>query len=136
MKAIRILIAAVAATVADFLYGFVVYGNLLTASFAAQTGIYRSAEAQMANMPLGAFGVMLAMLAAATLYSRGRARGLAAGVSFGALLAMFVLGACVIVNYATLNLTAPHAAMMAAAAVGEWLVVGVVISAVYRPAAG
>jgi len=132
MPAIRILIAALAATIADFGYGYAVYGNLLSSSFAAQTGIYRGVEAQMANMPLGALGVLLAMVAAATMFARGRVRGLAAGVSFGALMAMFVVGACVLVNYATINITAAHGALMAAAAIGEWLVVGVVISAVYR----
>jgi hypothetical protein len=134
MHAIRIVITALAATIADFLYGYAVYGNLLIDSFIAQPGIYRSAEAQMANMPLGAAGVLVAMLAATMIYARGRARGLAAGVSFGALVAAFVLGACVVVNYATINMSAQHAAVMAAAAVGEWVVVGVVIGAVYRSA--
>jgi hypothetical protein len=136
MSAIRVVIAAIAATIADFLYGYVVYGLLLTTSFAAQAGVYRSAEAQMANMPLGAFGVLLAMLAAAALFARGRARGLPAGVTFGALLAMFVLGACVIVNYATSNISATHAALLAAAAIVEWVVVGVVISLTYGSASG
>ncbi len=50
----RLAMAAVAATLADFVYGFLVYGNLLTASVAAQSGIYRSAEAQMANFSIAA----------------------------------------------------------------------------------
>ena len=131
----RIAFAALAATVTDFVYGFVVYGNLLTDSFAAQAGIYRTAEAQMANMPLGALGVLLAMVAAATLFARGRGQwGAAAGLTFGLLLAVFSIGSCVAVNYATLNMTGQHAAMMMAGALGEWLIVGVVIGLVYRPA--
>jgi hypothetical protein len=132
MTYVRFVLAVIAATIADFGYGFVVYGNLLTSSFLAQTGIYRSAEAQMANMPIGAGGIVLAMMAATLLFaSGGHRRGMADGAAFGLRLAMFVIGAVVIVNFATLNITAGHAAMMAVAALGEWLVVGVVIGAVY-----
>jgi hypothetical protein len=135
MSYIRIALAAVAATITDFLYGFLVYGNLLTSSFAAQAGIYRGAEAQMANMPIGAFGVLLAMIAVSTLYARWCERGtVTEGVSFGLLIALFAIGTCVLVNYATIAMTAQHAAMMGIAALVEWLVVGVVLSLVYRPA--
>ena len=54
MNYTSLALAAIAATIANFVYGFAVYGNLLTSSFLAQGAIYRSAEAQMANMPLGA----------------------------------------------------------------------------------
>ena len=44
MNYIRILVAAVAATVVDAVYGFVVYGNMLTPQFAAYPGVYRPRE--------------------------------------------------------------------------------------------
>jgi hypothetical protein len=128
----RMAITAVVATVADFVYGFAVYGNLLTSSFAAQSGIYRSAGSQMANMPLGALGILVAITAATMLFARGRARGVTAGVEFGCVLGIFVVGAFAVVNFATINMSPQHAALMAAAAFVEWLVVGAVIGALYR----
>lgn len=132
MNITRLILAAAAATIVDFLYGFIVYGNLLTTSFLAQGGIYRSAEAQMAYMPMGAGGIFLAMLAAAALFAWSRRRGVADGLRLGALLALFAIGSAVVVNYATINMSADHAARMIAATLGEWLLVGVVIGLVYR----
>jgi hypothetical protein len=130
----RVAMAAIAATVADFVFGFVVYGNLLTSSFLAQSGIYRAAEAQMAYMPVGAAGLAVAMFAATILFANSpRPAGLASGLAFGFLLAVFTIGTCVIVNFATLNMTTDHAVKMGVAALAEWLVVGAVIGLVYRP---
>ena len=92
MNYTRLALAAVAATIADFVYGFAVYGNLLTGSFLAQPGIYRSAEAQMANMPLGAAAILLAITAAAMLFAVSSFRGLGGGLWFGLLLAVFAIG--------------------------------------------
>jgi hypothetical protein len=133
MNFMRLALAAVGATVADFVYGFVVYGNLLTSSFLAQGGIYRSAEAQMEHMPVGAAALLLAMVVAAMLFSVSNFRGVGGGLQFGLLLAVFVIGTSVVVNYATLNMSEDHAARMVLAALGEWLVCGAVIGLIYRP---
>lgn len=129
----RLALATVLATLADFVYGFVVYGNLLTNSFLAQPGIYRTAEAQMANMPLGAGGLVLAMAAAVMLFAVSGFRGAGGGFQFGLLLAVFAIGSGVVVNYATLNMSEDHATRMVAAALGEWLLVGTVIGLIYQP---
>ena len=133
MNYTRVAVAAFAGTIAAFAYGFLVYGNLLTSSFLAQTGIYRSAEMQMAYMPIGAGGVLLAMIAATLLFASGSRRGPVGGLRFGLLLAMFAIGAGAVVNYATLNITGDHAVKMIVAALGDWLVVGTVIGAAYGP---
>ena len=73
--------------IADFAYGFAVYGNILTSSFLAQGAIYRSAEAQMEFMPIRAAGIALAMVAAAMLLAVSNFRGIAGGLQFGLLLA-------------------------------------------------
>jgi hypothetical protein len=129
----RLALAAVAATVADFIYGFIVYGNLLVGSFLAQPGIYRSAEAQMANMPLGAAAILLAITAATMMFAASAFRGLSGGLWFGLLLAVFAIGSGVVVNYATITMNEDHASRMMLAALGEWLVVGAVIGLIYRP---
>lgn len=133
MNYTRLALAAVAATIADFVYGFAVYGNLLTGSFLEQGAIYRSAEAQMAHMPIGAAGLALAMVAAAMLFAVSHFRGVGGGLQFGLLLAVFAIGTSVVVNYATINMSEDHAARMLLAALGEWLVVGTVIGLVYQP---
>jgi hypothetical protein len=135
MNFTRLALAAVAATVADFVYGFAVYGNLLTSSFLAQGAIYRTAESQMEYMPIGAAGLVLAMVAAAMLFSVSGFRGAAGGLQFGLLLAVFAIGTGVVVNYATLNMTEDHASRMILASLGEFLLVGTVIGLVYRPRA-
>ena len=133
MNYTRLALAAVAATIADFAYGFIVYGNLLTGSFLAQAGIYRSAEAQMANMPLGAAAILLAITAATMLFAVSSFRGLGGGLWFGLLLAVFAIGSGVVVNFATINMTEDHASRMMLASLGEWLVVGAVIGLIYQP---
>ena len=132
MNLVRIMLAAAGATIVDFVYGFAIYGSALASSFAAQPGVYRSAEAQMQNMPVGALGILLAMTAAAIMFAQGARRGVAAGARFGVTLGLFVVGAFVAVNYATINMGAGHGVRMAVAAAAEWLVAGAVIGAVYR----
>jgi hypothetical protein len=133
MNFMRLALAVVAAVIADFAYGFAVYGNVLTSSFLAQGAIYRSAEAQMEYMPIGAAGVVLAMIAAAMLFAVSSFRGIAGGMQFGLLLAVFAIGSGVVINYATLTMTEDHASRMVLAAFVEWVLVGAVIGAVYRP---
>ncbi len=129
----RLAFAVIAATIANVAYGFIVYGNLLTSSFLAQAGIYRSAEAQMANMPLGAAALLLAITAAAMIFAASAFRGVGGGLWFGLLLGVFAIGTNVVVDYATINMTDDHAARLLIATLGEWLVVGAVIGAIYRP---
>jgi hypothetical protein len=133
MNFMRLALAVIAAVIADFAYGFAVFGNLLTSSFLAQGAIYRSAESQMAYMPIGAAGLVLAMAAAVMLFAVSSFRGIGGGLQFGLLLATFAIGTGVVVNYATLNMTEDHAARMVLATFGEWLLVGTVIGAVYKP---
>jgi hypothetical protein len=133
MNFMRLALAVVGATVADFIYGFVVYGNLLTSSFLAQGGIYRSAEDQMTNMPLGAAALVLALTAAVMLFAVSNFSGLGGGLQFGLLLAIFAIGTGVVVDYATINMSEDHASRMVLAALGEWLVCGAVIGLIYRP---
>ena len=135
MNFMRLALAALAAVIADFAYGFAVYGNVLTGSFLAQGAIYRPAEAQLAYMPMGAAGLVLAMVAATMLFAVSVFRGLSGGLQFGLLIAVFSIGTNVVVNYATLNMTEDHAARMVLAALGEWLVVGAAIGLVYKPRA-
>jgi hypothetical protein len=131
----RLALAAIAATIADSVYGFVVYGNALNSQFAAFPAVFRSAETGAAYLPGMFVGILIAMFAVAYVYAKGYegGNGLQEGLRFGLLFA--IINACyfVGVNYAILNIGPGVAVGMALAGLGEWLLIGGVIGAVYKP---
>src|SRR5262245_5853307 len=130
----RIAIAAVAATVADMLYGFVVYGLLLGSSFDQYPGVYRG-SADTSHMGDLVLGVALIMFAASFIYTKGyEGRGaVAEGIRFGSVLGTMMVGMNV-VYFAILNIGRRIALMSAAAAFVEFVVIGLVIAFVANPA--
>jgi hypothetical protein len=130
----RLALAAVVATVVDAVYGFLVYGMLLTSQFAKYPGVYRSAD-DTSHLPALFLGVLVAMFAASFVYAKGYegGSGIPEGMRFGALVGLFVVGYVVAVNYATLNIGRRISLLMAVAAVVEWLIVGSVIGGIYKP---
>jgi len=137
MNVSRIALAAVAGTVFDVVYGFGVYGTLLSGQFAHYPAVYRSAEAGPGYLPLMFCGVFIAMAAAATIYAKGYegGSGVSEGGRFGVLLGIFVVMAFAGVNYAVLNIGRRLAVAVAAAGFFEWMLAGVVIGLVYKPLA-
>jgi hypothetical protein len=131
----RLALAAVAATIADGIYGFVVYGNLLTSEFAQYPGVFRPLEAMNAKMPFLFAGLLVMMFVAAFIYAKGYegGSGFPEGVRFGALLGVFIAGIA-LGNYAILNIGSRLAVALAIAGLVEWTIVGIVIGLVYRPA--
>jgi hypothetical protein len=138
MNYARLALAAVAATIFDAIYGFLVYGMLLAPEFARYPGVYRSSEAGQAFLPLMFGGLLIAIFAVAVIYAKGYegGSGAAEGARFGFLVGVFVVFAFAAVNYAVLNVGRKIAVMTAAAAFVEWLAIGLVIGLVYRPAPG
>ena len=134
MNFARLVAAGVAATVWDSIYGFCVYGTLLAPEFEKYPNVYRSAETGPSYLPLMFAGILVAMIAAAFIYAKGYegGSGVSEGARFGFLLAVFVVGAFVGVNYAILIINKKITVMIAAAAFVEWLVAGVVIGLVYK----
>jgi hypothetical protein len=137
MNYARLALAAVAATVFDAVYGFLVYGMLLAPEFAKYPNVYRSNEAGQAFLPLMFGGLFIAIAAAAIIYAKGYegGSGVAEGARFGFLLGVFVVFAFAGVNYAVLIINKKLAVMTAAAGFVEWLAIGTVIGLVYKPAA-
>ncbi|HJZ76798.1 MAG TPA: hypothetical protein VKE51_33915 [Vicinamibacterales bacterium] len=133
----RLVLAAVAATVVDSIYGYLVYGVLLANAFARFPGVYRTGEAGAAYLPGMFVGLLVGLLVAAYIYAKGYegGNGIAEGARFGLLLGVFVAAAFVGVNYATLNIDRQHAIAMAGAALVEWTLIGTAIGAVYKPSA-
>ena len=138
MNVSRLALAAVAATVFDVVYGFLVYGTLLASAFNRHAAVYRSAETGPGYLPLMFAGVLVASFAAAMIYAKGYegGSGAAEGVRFGLLLGVFVVAAFAGVNYAVLNIGRHLALMAAAAGFVEWTAIGTIIGLVYRPLPG
>ena len=133
----RLVLAAVVAMVVDLAYGFVVFGMALGNVFAsAPAGVFRPMEETMMRLPALIGGDLLGMLAAAAIYAKGYEGkgGIAEGVRFGLLVGIFSAGYFNIANSATINYGLKLAAVMSVAGIVEWLVVGVTIGLLYKPA--
>ena len=130
----RLAIAAVVATIVDGVYGFLVYGTLMTSQFAQYPGVYRPMDAQAAFMPYLFLGILIAMFAAAYIYAKGYegGSGVAEGARFGVCIGSFAVGYAVIVAYATTNIGSRFTVVMALASLIEWTLNGVVIGLIYK----
>ena len=138
MNYARLVLAAVAATVFDAIYGFGIYGTLLAPEFAKYPSVYRSEQTGPAYLPLMFGGRFVATVVVAIMYAKGYqgGSGLAEGARFGLLLGIFVVLAFAAVNYATLEIGRRLAVMVAAAAFVEWFAIGTIVGLDYQPAAG
>jgi hypothetical protein len=137
MNFARIGLAALGAFVAYFVIGGIAFGAIpsLRNEFLKYPAIYRPKEGQMSHMPLGMAGMFLAILALAVVYAMLYRDGseIATGALFGALIGVYSVGSFVIHNYVNLNIGLKLTLQQAAAYFVEWIVVGVVISLIYRP---
>jgi hypothetical protein len=135
MNYARIVLAAVAATVVDAVYGFAVYGVLLASEFARYPGVYRPNDVGMTYLPLMFVGVFIGMLVAAAIYAKGYEgrSGVAEGARFGVLLGVFIAAIFAGVNYATLNIGRKISLELAFAGLVEWTLAGIAIGLVYKP---
>jgi hypothetical protein len=139
MNPLRIFLAALAAFVAYMAFGGVVFALVpaLKTEFLKYPAVYRDQNGQMSHMPVGMAGMFVAMLALAVLYAllcQGGS-GLVEGLRFGALIGVFALGSFVLHNYVNLNIGWRITAQQGTMYFIEWLIVGVVIGLIYRPAA-
>ena len=133
----RLVGAAIAATVVDGIYGFLVYGILLAGEFGRYPEVFRSNEAGAAYLPLMFVGILIAMLVVVAIYAKGYegGSGIVEGAKFGAMLGL-VLGLLFgSVNYGTLNIGRRLAVAYVVAGLFEWIFNGIVIGLVYKPVA-
>ncbi len=135
MNYTRLALAAAAAFVVQSVYGFVVYGMLLVSQFAQYPGVYRAAT-DTSHLPVLFAGLLLGALAAAYIYAKGYegSNGLAEGLRFGVAMSVFVTGYVSLINWAVLNIGRSITLSMTVAAFVEFVLVGLVIGLVYKPA--
>lgn len=130
----RLALAAVAAFVADAVYGFLVYGVALASQFSQYPGVYRPGD-DTSHMPILFAGMLLGVATAAYIYAKGYegGSGVAEGLRFGAALGVFVGGYSTLINWAVLNIDRALAISLVIAGFAEWLLIGIVIGLVYAP---
>jgi hypothetical protein len=131
----RIVLAAVAALIVFFTWGFLTEGWLIRKDFAASAALYRTSDLQMKYMPFGLASVLVALLVAVVIYARwcDAASGAASGLQFGLLMGVFV--ACIhpISNLITMNLDVKLGLEIAASNAIGWVLAGLAIGLVYKP---
>jgi len=131
----RLALAAIAALVVFFAWGFLTEGWLIRKDFAASAALYRTSDLQMKYMPFGLASVLVALLAAVVIYARwcGATSGAASGLQFGFLMGVFV--ACIhpISNLVTMNMDMKLGLKIAVSNAIGWMLAGVVIGLVYKP---
>lgn len=131
----RVFLAAVAALVVFFAWGFLTEGWLLRKDFAPSAALYRTSDLQMRYMPFGMASVLVALLAAVVLYAGwcGGTSGAMKGLQFGLIIGVFV--ACVhpISNLVTMNVDTKLGLEITASTAIGWVLAGLVIGLVYKP---
>lgn len=131
----RVFLAAVAALVVFFAWGFLTEGWLLRKDFAPSAALYRTSDPQMRYMPFGMASVLVALLAAVVLYAGwcGGTSGAVKGLQFGLIIGVFV--ACVhpISNLVTMNVDTKLGLEITASTAIGWVLAGLVIGLVYKP---
>ncbi|HKW00128.1 MAG TPA: hypothetical protein VJN96_09895 [Vicinamibacterales bacterium] len=135
MNIARVIVAALGAFIAYFALGGLFFTNpAMRAEFMKYTAVYRSQEAMKGVMPLGMLGMLISMLALAVIFAmiHPTGAGLSAGGEYGLLIAAYALGSFVLHNHVNLNIGSRLTLFQAVAYSIEWVVVGVVISAIYR----
>ena len=138
MNIIRIVFASLGAFVAYFAVGGLAFGLLpwLKTEFLKYPNVYRSQEGIKSTMPVGMAFMFLAMVVLVVLYAmsyQGRS-GAIEGARFGVLIGIFALGAFVVHNYVNLRIGGALAFQQGLAYFIEWVIVGLVIGLIYKPA--
>ena len=131
----RIALAALAALIAYFIVGGIFFAvPAMQEEFAKYPAIYRTGEGTSSVMAVGMLGILLAIGVATVIFARMHPAGASidAGIRFGLLLALFQLGSFVLHNHMLLNIGWRQSTLQGIAYMAEWIVVGIVISLVYR----
>jgi len=138
MNFTRIALAGLGGFVAYFVLGGVLFAALpaLRNEFLKYPAVYRSKEGQMSHMPAGMIAMFVGIVVLAVIYAMvyQGGSGVAEGARFGALIGLFSVCAFVVHNHVNLNIGLKLTVEQSAAYLLEWIVVGIVIGLIYRPA--
>ena len=131
----RIVLAAFAALIVFFAWGFLTEGWLIRKDFAVSAALYRDTQAQMKYMPFGMASVLIGLIAAAVLYAGwcGGTSGAMQGLKFGLLMGVFVACVHAISNLVTMNMDVMLGIKITIGNFLGWVLAGVVMGIIYKP---
>jgi hypothetical protein len=132
-------LAALGATVAYFVFGFLVMWlvpSLINES-RKYPAVFRPVEEMKTVMPIGLVATFVAILVVAVIFSliHHGGSGVMGGAHFGVLIGIFVVCGFVLHNYVNLNIGLKLALMQAVVYFVQWIIVGIVIGMIYKPLA-
>jgi hypothetical protein len=134
----RVALAGVGGFIAYFVVGGLTFVAMpwLKNEFLRYPAVYRSQDGIKSAMPAGMAAMFVAILALAIIYALAYqgGSGFTEGARFGALIGVFAIGSFVVHNYVNLNIGLSITLQQSLAYFVEWLVVGIAIGLVYRPA--
>jgi hypothetical protein len=134
----RLALASLGATVAYFAFGFAMFGALpaMKTEFIKYPNVYRSEDKMMKLMPFGMIAILVSIVVAAVFFAKmyPAGGGIASGLTLGALIGLFSVCTFVIHNYVNLNIGFKLTIYQGVTYFIQWLVVGVAISLIYKPA--
>jgi hypothetical protein len=133
-------LAALGATVAYFVFGFLVMWlvpSLINES-RKYPAVFRSVEEMKTVMPIGLVATFVAILVVGVIFAlihHHGGSGVMEGAHFGMLIGIFVVCGFVLHNYVNLNIGLKLALMQAVVYFVQWIIVGIVIGMIYKPLA-
>jgi hypothetical protein len=132
----RIVLAALAAMLVFFAWGFLTEGWLIRKDFARSAVLYRTSDLQMKYMPLGMASVLTGLLAAVVIYAGwcGATSTAIKGLQFGLLMGVFAACIHALSNLVTMNMDLKLGLEITVSTFVGWVLAGIVIGLVYRPA--
>ena len=132
----RIVLAALAAMLVFFAWGFLTEGWLIRKDFARSAVLYRTSDLQMKYMPLGMASVLTGLLAAVLIYAGwcGATSTAMKGLQFGLLMGVFAACIHALSNLVTMNMDLKLGLEITVSTFVGWVLAGIVIGLVYRPA--
>jgi hypothetical protein len=131
-------LAALGATVAYFVFGFLVLWLVpgLVNESRKYPAVFRPVEEMKTVMPVGLVATFVAILVVALMFALIHHHGgssVMEGAHFGMLVGIFVVCGFVLHNYVNLNIGLKLALMQAVTYFVQWIIVGIVIGLIYKP---
>ena len=137
MNYARIALASLGATVAYFVFGFIMFAALpaMKSEFMKYPGVYRPREGMMKVMPYSMVAILVSIVVVAVLYARiyPRGGGISSGIYLGSLMGIFSVCTYAIHNYVILNIGLALTLYESVTYFIQWVIVGAAIGFIYKP---
>jgi len=132
----RIALASLGATVAYFVFGFIMFAALpaMKSEFMKYPDVYRSREGMMKVMPYSMVAILVSIVVVAVLYARiyPMGGGILSGIYVGALIGIFSVCTYAIHNYVNLNIGLALTLYESITYFIQWAIVGAAIGFIYK----